>query len=294
LAKKKASSVSLEEKRKLIFPEDPDFAIENQCDLIGLPRSSYYYKPCPVSDFQLTVMHAMDKLYTDHPHYGKRSMSANLKNMGLNVGVDLARTLMRKMGIEAVYKKPNLSKHNPDHKIYPYLLRGMKIERVNQVWSTDITYIPMRNGFLYLTAVIDWYSRYVLAWKLSNSLDGIFCREVLLDSLKRACPEFFNTDQGAQYTCMKFVEILKDAGVQISMDGRGRALDNIFVERLWKSTKYEDIYLRDYCDGNELFNGLNRYYSYYNKERLHSSLEYKTPFDVYTGKVPGHPIFIKG
>lgn len=275
------------------MPGDPDFAIENQCDLIELPRSSYYYTPCPVSDFHLSIMHAMDKLYTDHPHYGKRSMSANLKNMGLNVGVDLARTLMRKMRIEAVYKKPNLSKHNPDHKIYPYLLRELKIERINQVWSTDITYIPMRNGFLYLTAVIDWYSRYVLAWKLSNSLDGIFCREVLLDALKTACPEFFNTDQGAQYTCAKFVGILKDVGVKISMDGKGRAIDNVFVERLWKSTKYEDIYLRDYSDGIEVFDGLKRYYTFYNTERLHSSLEYKTPLDVYTGKFLGCPIYIK-
>ena len=187
------------------MPEDPDFSIEKQCDLIELPRSSYYFTPCHESAFNLAAMKVMDKLYTDHPHYGKRNMSVNLKNLGFNVGVDLARTLMRKMGIEAIYQKPNLSKPNMMHKVYPYLLRGVKIERVNQVWSTDITYIPIKNGFMYLTAVIDWYSRYVLAWKLSNSLDGLFCREVLLDALKIAKPEIFNTDQGAQYTCLNLL-----------------------------------------------------------------------------------------
>ena len=228
-------------------------------------------------------MKAMDKLYTDHPHYGKRSMSMNLKRMDLSVGIDLARTLMRKMGIEAIYQKPNLSKANPNHKVYPYLLRGMNILRVNQVWSTDITYVPMKNGFLYLTAVIDWYSRYVLAWKLSNSLDGIFCREVLLEALKIACPEIFNTDQGAQYTSMEFVRILLDREIKVSMDGKGRAIDNVFIERLWRSIKYEDIYTREYRDGSELYAGMERYFSYYNTERLHSSLEYRPPAEIYYG-----------
>ena len=228
-------------------------------------------------------MKAMDRLYTDHPHYGKRSMSINLKNLGHDVGVDLARTLMRKMGIEAIYQRPNLSKPDLNHKVYPYLLRGVKIERVNQVWSTDITYIPMRNGFLYLTAVIDWYSRYVLAWQLSNSLDGLFCREVLQNALKIAQPEIFNTDQGTQYTCQDFVKILMDLGIQISMDGRGRAIDNVFVERLWRSVKYEDIYLRDYCDGVELHTGLGKYFTFYNTQRFHSSLMYNTPFRAYYG-----------
>jgi putative transposase len=268
----------------LIVQGDPNFAIEKQCDLIGLPRSSYYYSPCPVSDFYLATMHAMDKLYTDHPHYGKRSMSANLRNMGLNVGVDLACTLMKKMGIEAIYQKPNLSKPNMMHKVYPYLLRGVKVVRVNQVWSTDITYIRMRSGFMYLTAVIDWYSRYVLAWRLSNSLDGLFCREVLLDALKIARPEIFNTDQGVQYTCLEFVGILIDHGIQVSMDGKGRAIDNVFIERLWRSLKYEDIYLRDYCEPVELHAGIGKYFPFYNTQRLHSSLEYRPPAMVYYAK----------
>ena len=275
--------MTLDAKRELILPGDLEFSIERQCDLIELSRSSYYFKPCQESAFNLSAMKVMDKLYTDHPHYGKRSMSVNLKSLGLNVGVDLARTLMRTMGIEAIYQKPNLSKPNMSHKIYPYLLRGLKIERVNQVWSTDITYIPVKNGFLYLTAVIDWYSRYVLAWKLSNSLDGLFCREVLQDALKIAQPEIFNTDQGAQYTCLEFVKILIDLGIQVSMDGRGRAIDNVFVERLWRSVKYEDIYLRDYCDGIDLHAGLGRYFMFYNTQRFHSSLEYTTPVRVYFG-----------
>lgn len=266
------------------MPGDRDFSIEKQCDLVGLSRSTYYYTPCPESTFNLGAMKEMDKLYMDHPHYGKRNMSANLKKMGYDVGVDLARTLMRRMGLAAIYQKPNLSKPNLSHKVYPYLLRGVKIERVNQVWSTDITYIPMRNGFLYLTAVIDWYSRYVLAWRLSNSLDGLFCREVLLEALRIACPEMFNTDQGAQYTCLEFVKILLDLGIKVSMDGVGRALDNVWIERLWRSLKYENIYLMDYCGGDELYIGLVKYFTFFNTERLHSSLEYRTPAKVYFGR----------
>ncbi len=284
MAKKKASSLTVFEKRRFVFPGDSEFSIEQQCDLIELPRSTYYYTQCPESAFNLSVMKCMDKLYTDHPHFGKRSMSANLKNLGFNVGVDLARTLMKKMRIEAIYQKPNLSNPNPAHKIYPYLLRGLKIERVNQVWSTDITYIPMQTGFLYLTAVVDWYSRYVLAWKLSNSLDGLFCREVLKEALKIAHPEIFNTDQGSQYTCLEFVKILIDIGIEVSMDGRGRAIDNVFVERLWRSVKYEDIYLREYGDGVALQAGMERYFTFYNTERLHSSLKYRTPAVVYFKK----------
>jgi len=228
-------------------------------------------------------MKVMDKLYTDHPHYGKRSMSVNLKRLGFDIGVDLARTLMRKMGIEAIYQKPNLSKPNPNHKIYPYLLRGVKISRINQVWSTDITYIPMKNGFLYLTAVMDWHSRYALAWKISNSLDGTFCREVLLEALKINCPETFNTDQGSQYTSMEFIRILLDRGIKVSMDGKGRAIDNVLMERLWRTVKYEDIYIKDYWDGAELHNGMKKYFLFYNTARLHSSLEYRPPAEVYYG-----------
>ena len=281
MVKKKASSITLEWKRGLILPGDPDFSIEKQCDLIELPRSSYYYSPCLESEFQLAVMHAIDRLYTDHPHYGKRNMSVNLKALGFNVGIDLARTLMRKMGIEAIYQKPNLSKPNTTHKVYPYILRGVKIVRPNQAWSTDITYIRMKYGFMYLTAVIDWYSRYVLAWRLSNSLDGLFCREVLLDALNFGCPEIFNTDQGSQYTCLEFIQILLDHGIKVSMDGKGRAIDNVYIERLWKSVKYEDIYLRDYCAPIELHTGIGQYFNFYNSARHHSSLDYRFPLNVY-------------
>lgn len=227
------------------------------------------------------MMREIDQLFMAYPFYGKRRISTVLKSRGHDVGVDLARTLMRRMGLEAIYPKPNLSKPYPGHKIYPYLLRGVEIERINQVWSTDITYVRMRHGFLYLTAVIDWYSRYVLAWALSNSLDGIFCREVLRAALTRGTPEMFNTDQGAQYTSIEFTGILLSAGIQISMDGRGRALDNVWVERLWRTVKQEEVYIRDYADGLEAHRSLEGYFTFYNEERPHSSLGYISPGAIY-------------
>ena len=226
-------------------------------------------------------MREIDELFMACPFYGKRRISAVLKSKGYEVGVDLARSLMRQMGIEAIYPKPNLSAPHPCHKKYPYLLRGVEINRVNQVWSTDITYIRMRNGFLYLTAVIDWYSRYVIAWKLSNSLDGMFCREVLLEALKNGKPDLFNTDQGSQYTSIEFIKILLEAEILISMDGRGRALDNIFIERLWRSVKQEEVYIRDYSDGFDAYQSLKKYFIFYNEERPHSSLGYKSPSKIY-------------
>lgn len=246
-----------------------------------MPRSTYYYEPCREDTFNLAMMNEVDLIYTEHPYYGKRRMSIELKKKGHNVGIDLARTLMKRMGIEAIYPKPNLSKPHPGHKVYPYLLRGVEIVRINQVWSTDITYLPMRNGFLYLTAVIDWYSRYVLAWKLSNSLDGIFCREVLLEALGRGTPDIFNTDQGAQYTSVEFTKILEAAGILISMDGRGRCLDNVWIERLWRSVKQEEVYIRDYIDGGDAHSGLDRYFNFYNETRPHSSLGYRAPGVIY-------------
>jgi putative transposase len=251
--------------------------------LLGITRSTYYYKPCGENPWHLTIMQIMDKIYTAHPDKGKRRISEDLKVAGYSVGVDLCRTLMKKMGIEAVYPKPNLSKPNLEHKVYPYLLRGKQITHRNHVWSTDITYIPMANGFLYLTAVIDWFSRYVLSWKISNSLDGRFCREALLEALQKGTPEIFNTDQGSQYTSVEFTQILLDNKIAISMDGKGRALDNIFVERLWRTVKYEDVYLKDYQDGQGLHEGMRDYFSYYNTERLHSALGYKVPREVYFG-----------
>ena len=229
-------------------------------------------------------MREIDKLYTAHPEYGKRRMSIMLKRMEMNVGVDLAATLMKKMGLEAIGPKPNLSKPHPSHKKFPYGLRDVMIERPNQVWSTDITYIPMKTGFLYLTAVIDWYSRYILSWKLSNSLDGRFCREVLLEALE--CfgkPEWFNTDQGVQYTCLEFIQILEGAMVKISMDGRGRALDNVWIERFWRTVKYEEIYPKNYDNGLIAHKGLGLYMPYYNTVRPHSALGYMTPEQVYKG-----------
>lgn len=188
---------------------------------------------------------------------------------------------MHTMGIEAIYQKPNLSKATPGHRVYPYLLRGVEIVRPNQAWSSDITYVQMENGFLYLAAVMDWWSRCVLSWKLSNSLEGALCREVVKEALLCGTPEIFNTDQGSQYTSIEFVEILLREGIQVSMDGRGRALDNIFIERLWRTVKYEDIYVRHYENGKQLYKGLEEYFSYYNEKRLHSSLGYKTPKSVY-------------
>ena len=251
--------------------------------MLGLPRSTYYYEPCYDDAFNLAIMREIDRIFIECPFYGKRRISAVLKSKGHAVGVDLARTLMKRMGIEAIYPKPNLSKPHPGHKIYPYLLRGVEIERRNQVWSTDITYLPMRNGFLYLTAVLDWYSRYVIAWRLSNSLDGIFCREVLQEALKKGTPDTFNTDQGAQYTSIEFTSILLEAGIKISMDGRGRALDNVWVERLWRTVKQEEVYIRDYVDGLDAYRSLERYFCFYNEERLHSSLGYVSPGMIYRG-----------
>lgn len=266
------------------MPDDPDFSIEKQCDLLGLARSTYYYIPCSESAFNLAAMREIDKLYTSHPEYGKRRMSIMLKRVGMNVGVDLARTLMIKMGLEAIGPKPKLSQPHPAHKKFPYRLRDIVIVCPNQVWSTDITYIPMRNGFLYLTAVIDWYSRYILSWRLSNSLDGHFCRDVVCEALERfGKPEWFNTDQGAQYTCLEFIKILEDARVEISMDGRGRALDNVWIERFWRTVKYEEIYPKNYEDGRVAYEGLGHYFPYYNTVRPHSALNYMTPEQVYKG-----------
>ena len=246
-----------------------------------MPRSSYYYEPCSDDAFNLAMMREIDMLFLKCPFYGKRRISAVLKSRGHEVGVDLARTLMKRMGIQAIYPKPNLSDPSPGHKKYPYLLRGVEIERINQVWSTDITYLRMRNGFLYLTAMIDWYSRYVLAWRLSNSLDGLFCRDVLREALRKGTPDLFNTDQGSQYTSIEFTKILLEAGITISMDGRGRALDNVWVERLWRTVKQEEVYIRDYFDGLDAHRSLEKYFGFYNEERLHSSLGYISPGAIY-------------
>jgi putative transposase len=230
-------------------------------------------------------MRLIDEQYTAQPVYGSRRMTIWLQGQGHVVNRKRVQRLMRLMGLEAVYPRPKRSAPGRGHKVYPYLLRGVTIERVDQVWSTDITYVPMASGFMYLAAVIDWYSRYVLAWRLSNTLDGSFCLELLDEALARGRPEVFNTDQGAQFTAEAFTARLVSAGVAVSMDGTGRCLDNVFVERLWRTVKYEDIYLRGYETVPQLSAGLGRYFPFYNEERPHQALGYCTPAAVYRGRL---------
>lgn len=256
-------------------------SVSQQCELLELSRSSYYYEPATESAENLALMELLDKEYTDRPFRGSRGMTAWLRREGHEVNRKRVQRLMRLMGLEAVYPKPRLSVGGAGHRVYPYLLRGVSIERVNQVWSTDITYIPMPNGFMYLTAVIDWYSRYVLSWRLSNTLDVGFCLEALDDALSQGCPEVFNTDQGAQFTSPTFTGRVESAGAQMSMDGKGRCLDNVFVERLWRTVKYEYVYLWRPEAVPALAAGLTTYFGYYNGQRSHQSLADRTPAEVY-------------
>jgi putative transposase len=257
-------------------------SICRQCELLGLGRSSFYYEPAVETAANLALMKLIDQQYTDHPFYGSRKMTHWLQEvMKLEVNRKRVQRLMRLMGLEAIYPKPKLSVTGQGHKVFPYLLRDVTIGRVNQVWSTDITYVPMPNGFMYLAAVIDWYSRYVIAWRLSNTLDGSFCLDMLDEALSLGRPEVFNTDQGVQFTAEAFTSRLLSAGVAVSMDGKGRCLDNVFVERLWRSVKYEEIYLRCHETVPQLSKGLGRYFPFYNEERLHQSLDYRTPGQVY-------------
>jgi putative transposase len=267
----------------LIDVGHPALSVRRQCELLGLGRSSLYYEPAGESAESLRLMRLIDEQYTARPSYGSRRMTEWLAERGEEVNRKRVRRLMRAMGLEAIYPKPRLSAAGKGHKVYPYLLRGVKVERPDQVWSTDITYVPLPGGFMYLAAVIDWYSRYVIAWRLSNTLDGSFCLEMLEESLRSGKPEVFNTDQGVQFTAEAFTGALERAGVAVSMDGRGRALDNVFVERLWRSVKYEDIYIRGYETVPELHRGLARYFGFYNGERPHQSLDYRTPAAVYRG-----------
>ena len=246
-----------------------------------MSRSSYYYEPAAETPENLELMRLIDEEYTRHPCYGSRKYVAWLKTQDREVNRKRVQRLMRLMGLEAIYPKPNLSAPDREHKVYPYLLRDVKVERVNQVWSTDITYIPMASGFMYLAATIDWYSRYVLAWRVSNTLDASFCHDMLDEALAQAKPEVFNTDQGCQFTATAWTGKLQAAGVAVSMDGKGRCLDNVFVERLWRSLKYEDIYIKRYESVPALRVGLADYFRDYNHERLHQSLDYRTPASVY-------------
>ena len=255
-------------------------SIEQQCDLVGINRSSYYYKPCQESEFNLLLMRLIDEEYTKHPFYGSRRMTAWLCSKGYQVNRKRVQRLFGLMGLEAIYPKPNLSKSG-GHQKYPYLLTGLIIDRPNMVWSTDITYIRTKNGYVYCVAIIDWGSRYVLAWRLSNTLDSAFCIETLLKALELGTPKIFNTDQGVQFTSLAFLQILRERQIQISMDSKGRALDNIFIERLWRSVKYEEVYLKDYQGMQDAEKGLCEYFEFYNNERLHQSLDYHTPCSVH-------------
>jgi putative transposase len=256
-------------------------SVRQQCMLLGLPRSSLYYEAVPASAAELALMRRIDEQYLQRPFFGSRRMTVWLRHQGEAINRKRVQRLMRRMGLEAIYPKPRLSVPGTPATRYPYLLRNLEIIRPNQVWSADITYVPMRHGFLYLTAVLDWYSRYVLAWRLSNSLDEEFCVEALEEALSGGRPEIFNTDQGVQFTGRRFVSCLESAGVAVSWDGRGRALDNVFVERLWRTVKYEEIYLKAYGDGTEGRESLEQYFAFYNRERPHQSLAYRTPWEVH-------------
>ena len=265
----------------MIESDKRDISIVKQCDLLGISRSGYYYSPRPESPENLKIMRIMDEQYLKTPFYGARRMHAHIKHQGYPVNIKRIRRLLRLMGLEAIYPKPNISKPQQGHKIYPYLLNGLSINNVNQVWSSDITYIPMKSGFLYLVAIIDWYSRFVLSWKISNSLDSNFCVDALDEALELGCPEIFNTDQGSQFTGERHTNRLKSNKIKISMDGKGRAIDNVFIERLWRSLKYEYVYLNAPETGKELYHGLNDYFDFYNNERYHQSLDYQVPSSVH-------------
>jgi len=252
-----------------------------RCRLLSLGRTSMYYRPT-FSDETLGLMRRVDELYTEDPTRGVRRICAVLRNEGAKIGLDKVRTIMRRLGLSAIYCKPKLSEPHPGHKKYPYLLRGVTITGVNHVWSTDITYIRLRGGFVYLTAVMDWYSRCVLSWRLSTSLEATFCVEALEEAIERyGAPEIFNTDQGKQFTCDDFIDVLNKHKAKISMDGKGRALDNVFVERLWRTVKYEDVYLKEYDSVAECRAGLAAFFDRYNTKREHQALGYRYPQDVY-------------
>ena len=259
-------------------------SVRRQCELLGVHRSGLYYEPVGESGENLRLMRLLDEQYTRAPFYGSRRMTEWLATQGHAVNRKRVSRLMALMDLEAVYPKPKLSQAGEGHRIYPYLLRGITVARVNQVWSTDITYIRMEQGFLYLVAVMDWFSRFVLSWSVSLTLEAGFCIEALKRALRRAKPDIFNSDQGAQFTSGKFSAELEARNIAISMDGRGRCMDNIFVERLWRSLKYEEVYLKDYASVREARAGIQRYFRFYNHERLHQSLDYRTPAAIYLGR----------
>lgn len=265
----------------LIDMRHPRLSVLRQCDLIGLPRSSLYYRAQGEDACNQQLMRLIDLQYTSHPYFGVRRMTAVLKRDGHRVNEKRVRRLMRVMGLETIYPKPRLSLKNQGDSVYPYLLKNLLIDRTDQVWATDITYVPLSRGWVYLVAVMDWFSRYVLSWELSITLEGSFCVEALKRALGLGVPEIFNSDQGSQFTSESFTSVLKDAGVRISMDGAGRAYDNIFVERLWRSLKHEEVYLRDYGLVTDARRGIGEWFEFYNHRRPHQALDYRTPAEVY-------------
>ena len=264
-----------------------DLPLTRQAEVLGLSRSSLYYQPRPVSPADLAIMRRIDELHLDYPFAGSRMLRDLLRGEGVGIGRGHVITLMKRMGIEAIYRRPNTSKAAPGNKIYPYLLRGLTVDRPNQVWAMDITYIPMARGFVYLAAVVDWFSRRVLAWRVSIDMAVDFCLEAVEEAMARhGKPDIFNTDQGSQFTSVAFTGVLADNGIAISMDGRGAWRDNVFVERLWRSVKYEEVYLRAYDSVSQARASLGRYLDFYNRKRPHSSLDARTPDRAYFGGMP--------
>ena len=283
--KKKLASSSVEERRRMIEPEHPGLTIVTQCELLGLARASYYHQPEPETDQNLQLMRVIDETYLAYPVFGSRQMTRWLRRQGYRVNRKRVRRLMLQMGLEAIYQKPNTSRKHPQNPVYRYLLRRMKVERPNQVWAADITYIPIQGGFIYLCAVMDWYSRAVLAWELSNTLDAGFCARAVERAIaEHGVPEIFNTDQGCQFTSSEFTQPLLARGIKISMDGRGRALDNVFVERLWRTVKYDEVYLKSYRSQVDAYTNLDTFFRFYNDRRPHSAFgdaDPMTPMEVY-------------
>ncbi len=270
------------ERKAMIRRDQPDLSLSRQCRLLSISRSSFYYAPKGESPETLALMRYIDALFLKYPFYGSRQMARQLRREGVRVGRHRVRRLMRLMGLEAIYQAPRTSEPHPAHRIYPYLLKGMAIDRPNQVWCADITYIPVQRGFLYLVAIMDWATRHVLSWRLSNTMDAGFCVEALQEALARyGRPETFNTDQGSQFTSLDFTDVLSDAGIRISMDGRGRCMDNIFIERLWRSLKYEAVYLHELTDGFKAERVIGDWIDFYNTERPHSALDGRTPAEAY-------------
>jgi len=274
--------VSHARRKAYVVPDHNRLSITRQCELMQISRSSLYYEASGESPLNLELMRLIDAQFLDTPWYGARQMARCIRRQGYCVNRKRIRRLMQKMGLMAIYQRPKTSEPHPQHKVYPYLLRGIIIDKPNHVWCADISYIPMRRGFLYLVAIMDWASRKVLSWKLSNTMDADFCVAALEEAMKKyGKPEIFNTDQGSQFTSSEFIQVLKDAGVRVSMDGRGRWMDNIMIERLWRSLKYECIYLHAFETGNEVRAGIDRWIKFYNQRRPHSSLDDRTPYEAY-------------